>query len=1252
MNDDIFFQALQTRQSLFGNTPEPRFGPDLPLPASMQQGATGMMLGLAWQSMAPQLYQQFGYIPGIFEPQGNITDQFAAREYWQSRQKAVMQATKSDRANMMRTARGLARSAGVQFGQQQQSMLSAGLDWADSMGLTAMAATLAPETFDALGGSRGSAAVMATRIHDAGRFQVDPVTGRIGFSGSTAGGLSNEVYRQLYGDGADITKMYGIGAGRAGELFQAMGQKGLLGRGIGTFDTAGQLEQLQGDNDLVRQGLQTLRTSNQPKFQQLLQQFTAQTGKSAGISPTEQIRNLSTLESGTSAAIQALKDSGNPQFEAALRQFDATKIARQLQSTSKAITAMRDIFGDSGHTNAPMTELIEGLNALTQGGLVSKSPGEAERIVRTSYMAAKDAGIGIQSLMGLTAQAAAEADAMGLSRGFGVEAAQGAIAFGGALGRAGDGQFTAFGMHDRENLMMQDKQLRLQAGKSNLSNLLGATARLNAATEFAKGSDAANLLQAAKDGKGTVNIGGREIPLWQLERKDFVTAMTNSGVSADTAGMVIGDTRSNEEFSRSFNDLVRRQQGAELINTSMARSFANSITQRAAKIGLSTEEAHKASLTTGAAVSETLMNMSAEERTNRKTRNTLMANTVRNQLASQAKLTAAEQQEVDNMKRGGMDEQAARRKVVDKKFTEQEILTSVEAGWGNFEQTAIDRGYGSAQDLLRLNDPVVMKQKAAEDAQRALRVRIDQSLAPLNRVPMFRRLMDQMGEPDDTFMEGVLNVVGGVKAEKVAALLQPLELELQGAQAQGNQRLIEALKTGGTAAEEQINQMAADRQTDLKGMREDFNKAQTEFEQLAAGHTPEMQQKLISGQKTFVDPAEEALLKQLRPQLQAAQKLAALQTAKDRGGIQGLTAGKRTVDQLQALRHVRNQIDKLGPNADPAKMEELVKIQEALMSGGEAAKTEYDKLAARHANPQGLITAEDIQLRRTLEEVVKSGGLEANLQQIGGPGDDKLTSDGLARWSDSEQLAELNAKDKAVTDDERLASRRKADMLREDAIANLSTDKDAFQKLGRRKDREKGDALGELNPNALVATVKESQRKLEARAKSLGYDTTADALFASKDKELQMLSARTNAGLQEVQARMGATAEGREGIKTSEMTQFEAGDKPPTVVEAKPPTAAELVKHEKHSQLAKYFRDAEKGDLVAKTIWSTIPEEEQKAIKAIDAAEQERQKKPPAEKAAAADSKGQTRIVMTGEVKMIGNDRAQLNLQEVPGTAP
>lgn len=1257
MNDDIFFQALQQRQTLFGNVAEPSLGPDLPIPTAWQQGTTGMLAGMAWQLYSPQLYQQFGFVPGIFEPRGNITSQFAAREYWQARNRAMMQASQSDRANMLRTARGLARSAGVQFGQTQQQMLSAGLDWADSMGLTMMAASVMPDTFDALGGSRGSATVMGARIHQAGRFLADPITGRVGLSGDTAGVMTNEIYQRLYGAGVDINKMYGIGAGRAGELAQALEQRGLLARGIGTFDTAGQLEQLRGDQDLVRQGLQTLRTADQPRFQQLLQQYSAQTGRSAGTAPTEQIRNLATLEAGTTAAIQALKDSGSPQFEAALRQFDATRVAQQLHSTSKAITAMRDIFGDAGHHNAPMTVLLEGLNALTQGGLVSKSPGEAERIVRTSYLAAKDAGIGLTQLMGLTAQSAQEAENLGLTRSIGVTAAEASIAFGGALGRAGDGRFAAFGMHDREHVMEQDRRLRLQAARSNLSNLLSAAARLDAASPFAENTEAARLLRDVRAGQDTVEIGGVRKPLWQLQREDFLQAMVRSGVSADTAGMVIGDTRSNMEFSSQFNDIVRRQQAAEMANTSMGRSFANSITQRLARVGLTGADAHNTALRMGAAVSQSLLGMSAEDRTNRRRRTSLMAEALRGQLAQQAELTADEQKEITRLQGRGLSEQEARRRVVDPKFTDQELLTTVEAGWGNFEQTVISMGYGSAQDFLRLNDPAVMQQKAKEDRHRDLRRRIDQSLAPLNRVSAFRRLMDQMAEPDDTFMHGVLKVLGGVKTEQISALLQPIELTLRGANATNDQQLIEALKTGGAAADEQIKQMAVARQTDLQGLQEQFKAARAQFEQITPNLSAEQRQRLLTGQETVAAPQIQAQINQLRPQLLAEQKLLALQTAKARGGTQSILAGSRLTAQLQALKYTREQLDKLGINADPAVLERWVKRQEALMSGGKEAQAAAEELQAEiAAQPQ--VAPQMQQLLQTLQQSAEENGIDANLQLATDAEGDQLTSAGLSRWADAEANAALNAKlnlrkdAERVSDDDYLASRRQAEALREDAVANLQTDKEAFKALGKRKNREKGDKLGELSANALIGTVTENQRKLEERAQKLGFKTTAEAVFASKDKQLQELHQAAIRNMEEVQSRLNATEEEKEAIKLSELTQFETRKQPKE--EAAPTTtAADILKYEKQRQQIEYFRrTSAQGDPAGNAAWAALPEEERKALIAIDKELQEKGQKKEETKVAETTDKGVNRIQITGEATLIGNDRIRVNFQEVPGAGP
>ena len=170
----------------------------------------------------------------------------------------------------------------------------------------------------------------------------------------------------------------------------------------------------------------------------------------------------------------------NPtQFDALLRQFDANKIGNRLKNMSGAVAAMREIFGDMGKPNAPMSQLIEGLNALTQGGLATMNPAELERTVRTTQVIARTSGMGMQALT--------EPDGPGRRHGperwawtaasasrrprVPPSSAPPTVRSVAATSPAGAGAAAT-------SMTIMDQQLRLNAAASPMSNRLGAVMRI------------------------------------------------------------------------------------------------------------------------------------------------------------------------------------------------------------------------------------------------------------------------------------------------------------------------------------------------------------------------------------------------------------------------------------------------------------------------------------------------------------------------------------------------------------------------------------------------------------------------------------------------------------------------------------------------------------------------------------------------------------------------------------------------------
>jgi hypothetical protein len=361
---------------MYGGTPiMPSQMFDLGVPG-MQNGPGGMMVGMMMQGILPSLMGP-NFMPGQFTPTQNLFDHRYSIQYFMQRRQAVEQASRADEDTYFRAIRGMARMRGIEYeagGAQEQSARRFAKDITS---VTPILGDMFPELIDNLSGIRGSSAIMAQKMFEAGRYQFDPVTGRLGMSGESAGIISQDVFNRLYGSGADLTKMRGLGAGRAGQLYDELTKRGF---GVPAFD---------GEKDAMNK-----------------------LGRDV--------------------------DRMNPQaIDAALRSFNAQKVSQTIERMAGAVAAMKDIFGDMGRPNAPMVELLNGLQALTQGGLSHMTPHQIENSVRQTYAIAKYTGLGLEGILGFAGSAGQTLDAIGYNRAFAPSLAQGSAAYGFAFGLAG-----------------------------------------------------------------------------------------------------------------------------------------------------------------------------------------------------------------------------------------------------------------------------------------------------------------------------------------------------------------------------------------------------------------------------------------------------------------------------------------------------------------------------------------------------------------------------------------------------------------------------------------------------------------------------------------------------------------------------------------------------------------------------------------------------------------------------------------------
>ena len=515
------------------------------LPGFNQPGIMGLLMN---QHVAPRLQQLMskqGLVPGGLASQ-NLMDYQAAQQYTQDQASLMRDMSAQDQESYYRTIQGAQAITGNPFNAPQRA--AARRLAATASGLTPTFAVAAPELVDAMAGRTGSASVMAMRMQQFNRFKVDPVTGLTGYSRESNSAQATQLFDTMFKDD-NMASMRGLRAGQVGNMYGEMMRRGMVGGDTRTFRSR-----------IQDAASSSLRGGTPEQAQEIRSALGV--GDDAAI-------DFSTLDTGQLDKLRKLEGvQGN------LRKFNATAVKDSLSGYVDAVTTMREIFGDAGMSNAPMSQLIQGLEALSQGTLTQIDPSSLNMMVRTTQQLAKQSGMTIDSAIMMQQQGATTLQGMGVSRAFAPQVTQGAMAFGQAAGQAGVGSNPAWGLENLDFHRQMDQNLRASAAASPTFNALSALLRVADEGEgFAENSRAAALASAVKEGRTEYTYGG-EINSVYDDTSMIQDAIIEQGrdiglspeAAAKRASSIMRQTTTNSEYGHKYKTaaLVRSTQSDEV----------------------------------------------------------------------------------------------------------------------------------------------------------------------------------------------------------------------------------------------------------------------------------------------------------------------------------------------------------------------------------------------------------------------------------------------------------------------------------------------------------------------------------------------------------------------------------------------------------------------------------------------------------------------------------------------------------------
>lgn len=638
---------------------------------------------------ASSLMGQVGLHPGQFLPMHNLADLTRADMMRTRQQAAISQAmATTDVNNWLDTSGGMMRAMGLPFGLDQRSAFKQLYTTASPM--LSVLAQMAPDLVDSLHGSRGSAALLAGNLHQGGQYRLDS-SGQHGLGAASIQGLQTTISDQLYSSPSRIAAMRGVGMGQLGSIFDESARRGYLPGSIGARSRSAQ------EAALVGSGMK--------------------------------------MED-----VQGLDEA---QFGEKLRNFDSKRVAGRLKEMAGAVSAMRELFGSQGQANAPMSQIINALEAITQNRLASMSASQVESLVRKTKAVAENTGMGIDGLLHLTAQSAAMGDTLGMDRQLAMRIGHSAASYGAGYRNAFGSSFSAFGAASPDEVVARDVKLRTQAAMSEQARFSGAFLRSTEALGVDANTQAGRLAKALRNGETTFE--GQSM-FKVLNQANLTKIMQGSGVSA--AGVqafttALGDEFGNQEYieKHGIEKMVRKLQGEELASNAGRIAGEGAVQQALIASGVPQEKAAAMASAVGGGLLRTMFKSEDPE----------------------ALSTAAGRQKMIEAELTKTMGAAQARKLA------PSVALSFEA---RMNAQAKFYGYGDFTKMLQSQNEMAIQQGEFSEKTAEVDAEIAKAMSPLGKAGPVQRVIDlmQAGNSNEDVLKTMGKALGGVDLAGVREL--------------------------------------------------------------------------------------------------------------------------------------------------------------------------------------------------------------------------------------------------------------------------------------------------------------------------------------------------------------------------------------------------------------------------------------------------------------------------------------------------
>lgn len=549
-------------------------------------GVFGSLAGVAGSAALTPMLAQAGMMP-----MGNAASYMHASRQMDFQNmvgSVLMESGSQDANNIYETLRGGAAMMGVAMNRDQREALH---QLAETVATTG--GQVAPQLMDMLAGPSGSVNMMASQMLSANRYQIDPLTGQLGYGKTANKQLISELFDQMYSSD-NLAKMQGLRAGEMGELYTRLASEGEFG---------GDLNARQ----IAIGALQNMRDSGTDL---------SKLGAELGVDVGQNLQSLSQED--------LRKLTEDSRVSAKITKADASKISERMQEYVDSLGAIREVFGENGNPNAPMAVLLGGLQALTSGQMQKYDTTQLNSMVRDVQSLAQASGKSMDQLITMRYGFEKNASGLGLETGFANTAMNVAATTGMAFSR--EGAASGFGAINRSEAEQLAGNLFNRGMASDFANTLGTLGRLEEAggfTEGAAGKSLQNVLDAARRGD-TEYFDERTkqletLPTQASQIRGLINQGAVQGVGVSGFNMMLGDTTSNR--SMLFRDTGLQQAAFNNQSEEVYREISKSNQNRMSGIssgdplyaGLSARERTRAARSLSIAGTDALRGLTAAE---------------------------------------------------------------------------------------------------------------------------------------------------------------------------------------------------------------------------------------------------------------------------------------------------------------------------------------------------------------------------------------------------------------------------------------------------------------------------------------------------------------------------------------------------------------------------------------------------------------------------------------------------------------